>query len=152
MRSNSGTIIIHVLKDGVRLPDEQLAVGLQHDAVLVPGGVGLLGVGYVVKLIQGGLEAKTRGVMAMRHGEYEQHGRLLVRSPVGGFMAMAIDGVKQVTKALATLEGKPKTTRPCRRVRNSMHIRAFALGESKNTNAMPRVRNAASGPSSRSPR
>lgn len=52
---------------------------------------------------------------------------------------MAIEGVDQITKALATLEGKPEPARPCYRVRNSIYPRALVLEEGKKTDVMLRL-------------
>ncbi|EKG16355.1 Beta-ketoacyl synthase [Macrophomina phaseolina MS6] len=59
--------------------------------------------------------------------------------PAAAFMAMAIEGVSQITEALAELEGKPKPARPCYRVRNSTYPRALVLEEGKKTNVMLRL-------------
>ncbi|KAL1642561.1 Type I Iterative PKS [Diplodia intermedia] len=53
--------------------------------------------------------------------------------PAAGFMAMAIEGVHQVSLALAEIDDVPAPTNPCYRVRDSTFPKALVLDETKPT-------------------
>ncbi len=56
--------------------------------------------------------------------------------PAAGFMAMAIEAIRQKTEALVILDGKPRLKSPTYRLRNLTFSRALVLEERKDHKIM----------------
>lgn len=67
---------VHVLHDAVRLPHDDLVVGLQRGPVLVAGRAARFGVHHVVEFLLVGADAHPRGILALFGEDGQEDGRV----------------------------------------------------------------------------